>query len=195
MRDRFSRELRAGKCRFILNGMQCVTTNSIDGKQVVSYRGLVASEVIFGADFIRDFAASITDAVGGRSTTYEREFEKARKAALATIIEKAKALAADAIIGLRLDYQILGEKNGMMMVAAYGTAVRLAKSDEERQKDEEQVAEEEAVYFVEISGATKGPFSLVQLRDLESSGHIEKTSPVRIEGKTGEKSLYEVLRG
>lgn len=108
----------------------CVTTNAISGKPVASYIGLVATEVIFGANFLKDFAASITDFVGGRSTTYEKVFEDARSAALQSLIGKAAARGADAILGMRFNYQVLGENNGMMMVAAFGTAVQLAKSSE-----------------------------------------------------------------
>jgi len=96
--------------------MLCVTTNSIDGKVVRSYRGLVAAEVVFGANFFRDVAASITDVVGGRSMSYEKEFEGARRTAVDLVMKKAEALRADAILGMRFDYQVLGEKNGMMMV-------------------------------------------------------------------------------
>jgi uncharacterized protein YbjQ (UPF0145 family) len=83
--------------------MQCVTTNSIDGKVVLSYRGVVAAEVVFGANFLRDLAASFTDAAGGRSTSYEREFEGARKTALDVMTKKAEALRADAILGMRFE--------------------------------------------------------------------------------------------
>jgi uncharacterized protein YbjQ (UPF0145 family) len=79
--------------------MLCTTTNSIDGKIVVSYRGVVASEVIFGADLVRDLLAGLTDAVGGRSSSYEREFERARKTAVEVLEKKAELLRADAIVG------------------------------------------------------------------------------------------------
>src|SRR5687767_12243962 len=116
--------------------MLCTTTHSIDGNVVASYRGIVASQVIFGVSAIRDLASKIVDVIGGRSAGYEEEFERARKTALADMVRKAEALKASAILCVRFDYQLLGEENGMIMVAASGTAVQLTKSDEEREKDE-----------------------------------------------------------
>jgi len=127
--------------------MLCVTINSIDGKVVLSYRGVVAAEVVFGANFVRDFAASVTDVVGGRSSSYEKEFEGARKTAVDLVVKKAEALQADAILAMRFVYQVLGERNGMMMVAASGTAVQLTKTDEEKAKDEEHALEDTALYL------------------------------------------------
>lgn len=173
--------------------MQCVTTNSIDGKVVLSYRGVVAAEVVFGVNFIRDLAASFTDAVGGRSTTYEKEFEGARKTAVEILTKKAEAMRADAIVGMRFEYQVLGEKNGMMMVAAYGTAVQLTKSDQEKTKDEERVSEDRAMYFVTIGTSEKGPFSLAQLRELVRTGRVEESSSVRTDGRDGSKLLGDIL--
>lgn len=174
--------------------MQCVTTNSIDGKVVLSYRGVVAAEVVFGANFLRDFAASFTDAAGGRSASYEKEFEGARKTALDIMTKKAEALRADAILGMRFEYQVLGERNGMMMVAAYGTAVQLAKSDEEKRKDEAQASEDQAMYFLTIGGAERGPFSLAQIRELAVAGRIEDSSNVRVDGRDEQKLVSEILR-
>ena len=174
--------------------MLCSTTNSIDGRVVVSYRGVVASEVIFGADLVRDFLAGVTDAVGGRSSSYEREFERARKTALDTLVKKAEALRADAIIGMHFDYQVLGEKNGMMMVAAFGTAVLLTKSDDEKKKDEERALEEQAMYFVTIGNGERGPFSLDQIRELLVSGRIDESASVRIDGGDRRKVIGEILR-
>ena len=173
--------------------MQCVTTNSIDGKVVLSYRGVVAAEVVFGANFLRDLAASFTDAAGGRSTSYEREFEGARKTALDIMTMKAEALRADAILGMRFEYQVLGERNGMMMVAAYGTAVQLAKSDEEKQKDEARASEDQAMYFVPIGSAERGPFSLVQIRELVVAGRVDDSASVRIDGRDGQKRVADIL--
>ena len=174
--------------------MQCVTTNSIDGKIVQSYRGLVAAEVVFGANFLRDFAASYADFVGGRSSSYETEFEGARKTALEIIVKKAEAVSADAIVGMRFEYQVLGEKNGMMMVAAYGTAVQLTKSDEERRKDEVRAAEQEAMYFVTIGSAERGPFSLDQIRELRAASRVDDSALVRIDGREGPKPLADLFR-
>jgi len=173
--------------------MLCVTTNSIDGKVVLSYRGVVAAEVVFGANFVRDFAASITDVVGGRSTSYEQEFEGARRTAVDLVVKKAEALCADAILGMRFDYQVLGEKNGMMMVAVSGTAVQLTKTDEEKAKDEEHAREDAALYFVAIGSSEKGPFSILQLRELIVAGRIQETSMVRIDGRDDTRVLAELL--
>lgn len=174
--------------------MLCVTTNSIDGRVVLAYRGVVAAEVVFGANFIRDFAASITDAAGGRSTTYEKEFEGARKTALGIILKKAEMLQADAILAMRFDYQVLGENNGMMMVAVSGTAVQLVKSDEEKAKDEARASEDSPLYFVVIGNAEKGPFSVLQLRELVAAGRIEESTTVRIDGKDSSRPLADFIR-
>jgi uncharacterized protein YbjQ (UPF0145 family) len=174
--------------------MLCVTTNSIDGKIVASYRGIVAAEVIFGANFARDYVAGITDVIGGRSGTYEKEFEGARKVALDSLIRKAEALHADAILALHFEYLVMGEKNGMIMVAASGTAVQLTKSDEERAKDAEHALEDKAVYFVMIGSSEKGPFSILQLRELIAAGRIEESTTVRVDGKDDARALGDLIR-
>ncbi len=174
--------------------MLCTTTNTIDGKVVISYRGLVASEVIFGANILRDILAGAADVVGGRSTSYEREFERARKSAVKILIEKAEALQADAIVGMRFNYQVLGEKNGMMMVAAFGTAVQLIKSDDEKLKDEKRALNEEAVFFVMIGAAKRGPFSLDQLRELSASGRLDDSTMIWADGREEQRPLADILR-
>lgn len=172
--------------------MLCVTTPAIDGKTVVSYRGVIAAEVIFGADMFRDLFAAYRDAVGGRSRAYEKEFEKARALALEILIEKAEALRADAILAIRFDYQVLGQGNGMMMVAVTGTAVQLAKSAEEQARDEERELDEKAMFFVEIGSSEKGPFSLDQLKELAGSGRIAEEAKVRVEGREGSRQLADL---
>jgi len=174
--------------------MICVTTNSIDGKVVRSYRGLVAAEVIFGANLLRDFVAAYTDAIGGRSGTYEEVFAGARKTALNIIEKKAEALGANAILATRFQYQVLGEKNGMMMVAVTGTAVLLATSDEERLKEEERAADDKPLYLVKIGNSEKGPFSVSQLKELAAAGRIEDSATVRIDGRDGTRSLADVIQ-
>lgn len=174
--------------------MLCVTTNSIDGKVVLSYCGVVAAEVVFGVDFIRDFVASISDVVGGRSTGYEKEFEAARQTALEAIVKKAEGLRANAILAIHFDYQVLGEKNGMMMVAASGTAVQLAKSDSERAKDEERALEDKPQYFITLNGTEKGPFSITQLRELVVAGRIDEFAEVRVDGRSGTRALADLFR-
>ncbi|PTX95732.1 hypothetical protein DB354_09995 [Opitutus sp. ER46] len=173
--------------------MQCVSTDSIDGRVVAVYCGIVAAEVVFGANFVRDLAASVVDVTGGRSATYEREFEAARQTALQTLIKKAQTLKADAILGMRFNYQVLGERNGMMLVAAYGTAVQLTKSDEEKRKDATAAEDEAALYFVTVGSMQRGPFSAAQLRELHAAGRIDGSGSARIEGCDREIPLAELL--
>lgn len=109
-------------------------------------------------------------------------------------MKKAEALQADAILAMRFDYQVLGEKNGMMMVAAQGTAVQLAKSDEEKAKDEEREQEDRALFFVMIGSAEKGAFSIAQLRELVATGRVEESASVRVEGRNGSRALGDILR-
>lgn len=99
------------------------TTNTLEGYQIEEYLGLVSGEVILGANFFRDFAAGITNIIGGRSGAYERTFIEAKEAAMREIIERAQEMGANAIIGADLDFEALGSDNGMMMVSFSGTAV------------------------------------------------------------------------
>ncbi len=103
--------------------MQLATTPSLEGRRIVRYCGIVAGEAILGANVFKDMFAGIRDLVGGRSGTYERELRKARQLALEAMAEQAAELGANAVIGVDLDYEVLGEKNGMLMVTASGTAV------------------------------------------------------------------------
>lgn len=103
--------------------MIVTTTNNIEGKTIVEYKGLVFGEVVSGVNFIKDFFAGITDTIGGRSGTYESEAQDARDEAVKEMVKRAERMGANAIVGVELDYQILGEKNGMIMVNVTGTAV------------------------------------------------------------------------
>ena len=103
--------------------MIVTTTPSIEGKTISAYFGVVAGEAILGANVFKDMFAGIRDLVGGRSGTYEKELRKARQLALEAMAEQAAELGANAVIGVDLDYEVLGEKNGMLMVTASGTAV------------------------------------------------------------------------
>lgn len=103
--------------------MIITTTSTIEGQPVRSYLGLVTGEAIMGANIVRDFFAAITDIVGGRSGTYERKLEEARRVAVAEMEEKARALGANAIVGVDLDYEVIGNQGSMLMVAVSGTAV------------------------------------------------------------------------
>lgn len=101
------------------------TTNNIEGCKVVEYLGIVTGEAILGANIFKDLFAGIRDIVGGRSATYERELASARDIAIQELQERAMQRGANAVIGVDLDYEVLGTGNGMLMVSASGTAVRL----------------------------------------------------------------------
>jgi uncharacterized protein YbjQ (UPF0145 family) len=107
--------------------MIVTTTDGVDGRVIRSYKGVVTGQAVMGTNFFRDFFASITDVVGGRSGSYEKELTKAKDLALAEMIEEAQDLGADAVVGVDLDYEHLGiDKKSMLMVSANGTAVKLA---------------------------------------------------------------------
>ncbi|MEK0082889.1 heavy metal-binding domain-containing protein [Benzoatithermus flavus] len=105
--------------------MIVTTTGEIQGRPVVEYYGLVSGEAILGANVFRDFFASIRDVVGGRSGAYERVLKSARDRAVEDMVEEAKALGANAVIGVDLDYEVVGKEGSMLMVSASGTAVKL----------------------------------------------------------------------
>lgn len=106
--------------------MILTTTPSVEGRHIAEYKGVVFGEVISGVNFIRDFAASIRNIVGGRSGSYEEELVLARAQAMNEMSERAAALGADAVVAIDVDYEVLGEGGGMLMVSASGTAVKLA---------------------------------------------------------------------
>jgi len=99
------------------------TTPGLDGRRVREYLGIVTGEAIVGANLFRDLFASIRDIVGGRSGSYEQVLGHAREAALLEMQTKAAERGADAVVGVDLDYEVLGQHNGMLMVTASGTAV------------------------------------------------------------------------
>ena len=103
--------------------MIVTTTNSIEGKRIIDYKGIVSGEVIVGINVIKDMFASVRNFIGGRSKGYEEELIKARNNAMKELEERAEQLGANAIVGVDIDYQVLGADNGMMMVIASGTAV------------------------------------------------------------------------
>ena len=103
--------------------MISTTTPGIEGKQIVEYRGIVFGEVVAGVDFVRDFAAGITNFLGGRSNSYEDELQQARDTAMAEMERRAAERGANAVVGVDIDYEVLGANNGMLMVSASGTAV------------------------------------------------------------------------
>ena len=105
--------------------MILTTTPTVEGRSIVDYKGVVFGEVISGVNFIRDIKASIRNIVGGRSVSYEEELIKARSQAMDEMADRAIKLGADAVVGIDIDYEILGQDNGMLMVTASGTAVKL----------------------------------------------------------------------
>ena len=101
------------------------TTPTLEGRRIAEYRGVVFGEVITGVNFIKDFAASIRDFVGGRSTTYDDELITARDQAMRELENRALKVGADAVVGIDIDYEVLGQSGSMLMVTASGTAVKL----------------------------------------------------------------------
>jgi uncharacterized protein YbjQ (UPF0145 family) len=105
--------------------MIVTTTPGVEGRPIRSYHGIVTGEAIVGAHLFKDLFAGIRDIVGGRSGAYEKTLGDARKIALDELGQAAAALGADAVVGVDLDYEVLGANNGMLMVTASGTAVKL----------------------------------------------------------------------
>lgn len=105
--------------------MIITTTNTVEGRTIAEYKGIVFGEVISGVNFMKDFAAGLSNFFGGRSSTYEDELIQARQNALKEMEDRAKNLGADAIVAVDVDYQVLGSDNGMLMVTVSGTAVML----------------------------------------------------------------------
>lgn len=103
--------------------MLLTTTPMIEGKRITQYCGIVAGEAVLGVNVLKDLFAGIRDFVGGRSGIYEKELQRARDIALNELKDKAKELGANAVIGIDIDYEVLGKENGMLMVSASGTAV------------------------------------------------------------------------
>jgi uncharacterized protein YbjQ (UPF0145 family) len=105
--------------------MILTTTSNIDGHRITEYLGIVTGEAILGANFFRDMFANIRDIVGGRSGSYEKELQRAREIAFQEIQEEALKIGANAIVGIKLDYEVMGKSGSMLMVSISGTAVRV----------------------------------------------------------------------
>ena len=105
--------------------MIITTTNSVEGSNIREYLGVVTGEAIIGANIVKDFLAGIRDIVGGRSGAYEESLRKAREGSLREMAREASARGADAIVGVDLDYEVLGTGGSMLMVTTSGTAVAL----------------------------------------------------------------------
>jgi len=103
--------------------MLVTTTTLLEGKPIVRYLGLVTGEAILGANIFRDLFAGIRDIVGGRSAAYENELRKAKDLAIQEMVQQATALGANAVVGVDLDYETIGQGGSMLMVSASGTAV------------------------------------------------------------------------
>ncbi|MEG1781976.1 MAG: heavy metal-binding domain-containing protein [Oscillospiraceae bacterium] len=103
--------------------MITTTTDKIEGKNVLEYKGLVFGEIISGVDFVKDFTAGLTNFFGGRSGSYEQELVQARFKAVEEMCQRAAQIGANAVIGIDVDYEVLGQGGNMLMVSASGTAV------------------------------------------------------------------------
>ena len=103
--------------------MILTTTPTIEGKKIVAYHGIVFGEVIAGVDFVKDIVAGFSNFFGGRSGTYEEELLNARETALRELEERARMKGANVVVGIDVDYEVLGADNGMLMVTVSGTAV------------------------------------------------------------------------
>ena len=103
--------------------MLMTTTTVFEGRPVSRYLGVVTGEAIIGANIFRDVFASVRDIVGGRSATYERGLAEAREIAMKEMEQKAQELGANGVVGIDIDYEVLGQNNGMLMVSVSGTAV------------------------------------------------------------------------
>lgn len=105
--------------------MIITTTPSVEGRAITSYEGIVTGEAIIGANIFRDILANITDIVGGRAGQYEEALRGAREEAIREMSQEARGRGADAVVAVDIDYEVLGRQNGMLMVSASGTAVKL----------------------------------------------------------------------
>jgi uncharacterized protein YbjQ (UPF0145 family) len=103
--------------------MIVTTTNTLEGRKIKKYLGIVTGETILGANIVRDFMASITDIVGGRSAAYEKSLREARELALQEMMSIAQERGANAILSVDIDYETIGQNGSMMMVSCTGTAV------------------------------------------------------------------------
>ena len=105
--------------------MLLTTTPQVEGREIIEYMGIVTGEAIMGANIFRDLFANVRDIVGGRSAGYEKELLKAQKIALEEVEYRAEQIDANAVVGIDLDYEVLGKNGSMLMVTASGTAVKL----------------------------------------------------------------------
>ena len=112
-----------------------ISTTGIEGKKILEYKGIVFGEVVAGVNMFKDMAAGFRNIFGGRASSYEGELTQAREEALAEMMARASDRGANAIIGVKMDYETLGSENGMLMVTCSGTVVVLESCFEERKKN------------------------------------------------------------
>ena len=105
--------------------MILTTTPNIESYKILEYKGLVTGETIIGANFIKDFFAGIRDIVGGRSKSYEKVLQEGKETSVREMMQRAEELGANAIVGIDIDYETVGQGGSMLMVACSGTAVRI----------------------------------------------------------------------
>ena len=103
--------------------MVVTTTPSVEGKRITQYCGVITGEAILGANIFRDFFAGVRDIVGGRSASYEKELGRAREIAMRELEDEAEKLGANAVVGVDIDYEVVGQGSSMLMVSVSGTAV------------------------------------------------------------------------
>lgn len=103
--------------------MLLTTTPQVEGRRIIAYKGVVTGETIIGANFVKDFFANIRDIVGGRSGSYESVLIEAKETSMAEMTQRAERLGANAIVGIDIDYETIGQNSSMLMVATSGTAV------------------------------------------------------------------------
>lgn len=105
--------------------MIITTTPNVEGRSIQTYHGIVTGEAIMGANVVRDIFASITDIIGGRSGAYEEKLQDARNVAFREMEQKAYQLGANAVVGVDIDYEVVGQSGSMLMVSVSGTAVTI----------------------------------------------------------------------
>jgi len=103
--------------------MITTTTPSIEGKKILQYKGIVCGEIITGVNFVKDMMAGFRDFFGGRAQSYEEELIRARESAISEMVQRAMSLGANAVVGVDIDYEVLGQNGSMLMVSVSGTAV------------------------------------------------------------------------
>ena len=107
--------------------MILTTTSEIEGYHIESYQGVIVGEAVLGANFMRDFFARVRDVVGGRSGAYEKELKRSREIAMDELRNEARLLGANAVVGMDLDYEVMGAEGSIIMVSVSGTAVKIRR--------------------------------------------------------------------